>query len=202
MANLTSGLSKLNSSFHHTQKRRPWPAVVIYMSDEERDPDPLDTIKRLPKDAWVIFRHYDIADRQRVARQVAALCRRRGLKLLVAGDGRLAAAVQAQGLHLPEHQLRRFGRRQRQRHWIVTAAAHSPSALLRAQRCGVDIALVSPVFVTASHPGGRALGPLKLARFCCDALLPVVALGGITPANCRRVQPSGAIGIAAISMFR
>jgi thiamine-phosphate pyrophosphorylase len=195
---LTERTRRLNS---RAGQRRRLPALLL-MTDEARLPDPEAAAARLPRGAGVVLRHYGQAPAQRaaLAERLAALCRRRGLILLVAGDARLAFAVGAAGVHLPEG-LARFPRAWRafaRPGWLVTAAAHGPAALARAARAGADAALLAPVFPTASHPGAPAIGPLRFALWCRAAALPVYALGGIDAARARRLAAGGAAGIAGI----
>jgi thiamine-phosphate pyrophosphorylase len=170
---------------------------VILMTDERRLPDPLAAAARLPLGSAIILRHYDDPGRAALGRDLIILCRRRGLRLLVAGDWRLAWRLGAHGLHLPQWQVPRLWTARPG--WLITAAAHSHGALNRAARHGVHAALLSPVFPTASHPGGHVLGSLNFAKLTGGAALPVYGLGGITTFGARRLLHSGAVGIAAIS---
>ncbi|MBL8659378.1 MAG: thiamine phosphate synthase [Rhodospirillales bacterium] len=170
--------------------------------------DPDRAIARLPSASAVILRDYRVPDRAARAAQLAAVCRRRRLRLLVGvasdADVRLALAVGAGGVHLPERVVAHGGRRWRiwrRPGWLVTAAAHAPAALARARRAGADAVLLSAVFPTSSHPGGKTIGPLRFAAWTRAAGMPVYALGGMTPHAARRLLPSGAIGIAAIGGF-
>jgi thiamine-phosphate pyrophosphorylase len=120
---------------------------------------------------------------------LAAACRRAKVPLLIAGDAKLAHALGADGLHLPEWSILRSQRWQHWRRpgWMVTAAAHFPAAIRRAALAGVDAVLVSPVFQTSSHPQARALGPMRLARWARAAPIPVYALGGIDQRSAQRL---------------
>ena len=176
------------------------------MTDAARLPDPIAALDRLPRGAGIILRHYEggleAPERRALAHELAARCRARGLALLVAGSGRLAAEVGADGLHLPEWLLMRGGIagrwRRRRPDWLITASCHREAMLRAAARAGADAALVAPVFATASHPEVRPLGPLRLARMVRASPLPVFALGGIDAAAARRIGMSGAAGIAGI----
>lgn len=170
---------------------------VILLTDQYRLPDPSATLARLPRGSAVIVRHTDPVARRALARKLRPLCRRRRLKLLIANDWRLAAAVRADGVHLAEAAVPRAGRATWPAGWLVTAAAHSRAALVRAARAGADLVLLSPVFPTASHPDARTLGPCRFAALAGDAPLPVYALGGVNTSNLRRL--AGASGVAAIS---
>ncbi len=177
---------------------------LILMTDSLRLPDPLAAIASMPAGSAVILRHYGAPSRQDLARELAVLCRRQRLSLLIGGDARLACAVGADGLHLPEWLARRGSgkwRRWRRPGWIVTAAVHSPAFLFRAAGAGADAVLLSPVFATASHPGLKVLGALKFAAWCRLSPLPVYALGGISAANAGRLKDCGNVGLAGIGGF-
>lgn len=187
----------------HRLKRRAasaWLPTLLLMTDRRRLADPRAAVCRLPRRAAVLVRDYDAADRVPLAAALRPICRRRGIRLLIAGDWRLAAAIGADGVHLPEWQLRRgmLPPPQLRRRWLITAAAHSPAAMRRAATLGVDAVLVSPVFATASHPGAPALGPIRFARLVRLSPLAVYALGGITPKTAARLSGSGAAGFAGI----
>lgn len=171
------------------------------MTDRVRLANPEAAIRQLPRRSAVILRHPDPAERERLARHLLGICRSRDLRLMIAGDAPLANTIGAGGLHLPE-QLLRYGRRgwrgMRRPGWLVTAAAHSPAAIQRAARAGVDAVLLSPVFATASHPGAKPLGLLKFARLVRQSPVPVYALGGISAATAPRLAGTGAAGFAAI----
>jgi thiamine-phosphate pyrophosphorylase len=193
-------LAELARRLKRTEAARRLPPLIL-MTDAVRLPDPEAAIARLPRGAAVILRHRDAAERGRLARRLAAPCRRRGLTLIIAADARLADAVRAGGLHLSEAMLRHGGRGWRlwrRPGWLVTAAAHSPAAIRAAAGAGVDAVLLSPVFPTASHPAAAALGPLRFAALVRQSPIPVYALGGVTAATAPRLAGSGAAGFAAI----
>ena len=172
---------------------------LILMTDEARLADPAAAMAGLPRGSAVILRHYADPHREALGRRLLALSRGAGVRLLIAGDARLADRLGADGLHLPEWMARRGGaawRRWRRPDWLVTAAAHSPAALWQARRAGADAALLAPVFATDSHPDAAPLGALRLAAWCRRAPLPVYALGGMTAETARRLAPGPAAGIA------
>ena len=173
------------------------PALIL-MTDEMRLADPLPAARALPAGSAIILRHYGVPERAALARQLAAIARRRGLVLLVGEDPVLARRVGAAGVHLPERAIRRAGALRWQRHWLVTAAVHSHAALVSAAACGADAALLSPVFTTASHPDQRALGLQRFEALAQSSPIPVYALGGIGRAHASLLRGCGAVGIAGI----
>jgi len=167
--------------------------ALILVSDDQRLPDPAPVMARLPAGTLVLLRHYGAADRSAVARRLALLARRQRQKLLVAGpDWRLAAAVGAAGVHLPDG-IARQGVPAGLRLWLRTGrllsvACHDRSGLARAARLGADMALLSPVFPTASHPGAPSLGTYRFALWAQAAGVPVVALGGVNAVSARGLR--------------
>lgn len=63
----------------------------------------------------------------------------------------------------------------------------------------VDYVTYSPVFPTSSKPGHPGTGTAALRRFCAQAGLPVVALGGITPERVAGCYQAGVRGVAVLS---
>jgi thiamine-phosphate pyrophosphorylase len=143
--------------------------------------------------AGVVFRHDDDPERAALGRDIARICRARRLILVVAGDVRLAAALHA-GVHL------RGGR------WpgpvrtrgFVTSSAHGFADLRRASLGGANLAFLSPVYATASHPGAPSLGAIRWSRLARQASVAVAALGGIDGASVRRLSPGFCRGAGAI----
>lgn len=186
------------------RRRLPGAALlpdVILITDRRRLPDPESAALRLPRGAAVLVRDYDHPDRLAFARRLACVCRRRGLRLLIAGDARLARSVRADGVHYSESALHNRRNIRPLRPGIVTAACHTAVSLRRADAGGADACLLSPVFPTDSHPGAPALGPWRFAALVRLSRRPVYALGGIDARNVRRLSNTGACGIAAIGVF-
>jgi len=172
-------------------------------TDARRLADPRPAVARLPKGlAGVVLRHDGETSRAVLGRDLARLCRARRLRLVVAGDARLAAALGA-GVHL------RGGRRPaggpaggpvvtRRRGALLTSSAHSLVELRRAARVGVDLVFLSPAFATRSHLGEAALGPLRWARMARGVAVAVAALGGVGGASVRRLPRGLCCGVGAI----
>lgn len=179
------------------------------MTDERRGGDPLAAAAALPGRARgriaVILRHDGVAGRAALAARLSRLCRARGLGLLVARDGALALRLGA-GLHLAEGMspplLFRLSRWRRRPRPLLSIAAHGGGALAAAHRMGADLALLSPLFPTASHPGAPCLGTVRFARLARAARVPVAALGGMTADGVRAAARCGARAVAAVGALR
>lgn len=178
--------------------RNPLPGLLAF-TDPARTPDVMALAESLRPGEALVYRSFGAADAEPVARALRRITRRRGVLLLIGADVRLARAVGADGVHLPERMayqapaLRRAHPR-----WLVTVAAHSP----RAARATADAAVVSAIFPSRSPSAGKPLGVLRLAQLVRRTATPIYALGGINNKTARRLMPTGVVGIAAVEGLR
>ncbi|NIO39809.1 MAG: thiamine phosphate synthase, partial [Burkholderiales bacterium] len=129
------------------------------MTDDKRVPDPIATARALPKGSAVILRHRDEQERARLGEALRKLTQQNDLLLLIAGDPALAKSLDADGVHVPESRSTSIlPCRTRNPNWIITAAAHSEHALLRASCTAADAVLLAPLFPTKSHPERTGIG--------------------------------------------
>jgi 8-oxo-dGTP diphosphatase len=133
-----------------------------------------------------------------LAPRVLARCRQAGARLLLNAEPALAAELGADGVHLTGPRLMNLAARPLDPVHLVGASCHTLAEVRRAGELDLDFIVVSPVCVTASHPGRRPMGFAGLREFTEAASLPVYALGGMREADLDAAFRSGAQGIAAI----
>jgi thiamine-phosphate pyrophosphorylase len=83
--------------------------------------------------------------------------------------------------------------------FLIGRSAHTDEEIDRAK--GADYLIFGTVFSTPSKPGVAGQGLDALRRAVKRFNGPVLAIGGITPANAPSVLATGAAGYAAISAF-
>lgn len=83
---------------------------------------------------------------------------------------------------------------------LVGYSAHDEEEARRAASQGASYLFFSPVYRTSSKPGQEGTG-LEALRAVCEAVhpVPVLALGGITPARVAACREAGAHGVAVLS---
>ena len=109
----------------------------------------------------------------------------------------VARIVGAGGLHLPAAGLSvKAARSIVGAECLIGRSAHNPDEVARAAQEGADYVFLGPIWATESHPGADPLGIEALAH---SYDLPVIAIGGVTPARAPECLQSGAYGVAAIS---
>lgn len=121
----------------------------------------------------------------------------RRARLIVNDSCRVAAACGGDGVHLPESAATVMPAERRG--LIVGRSAHSLEAARRAEAEGCDYVVLGTVFPSRSHPGGATGGLHLVEQVARSVTIPVIGIGGITPANAGAVVRSGAAGVAVIS---
>jgi thiamine-phosphate pyrophosphorylase len=149
---------------------------------------------------WVSLREKDLpaAERRALLGALTALGRRWEATVTVHEDIDAAAMAGAGGVHLPSAGDPKAARAQLPDR-LIGASAHSAAKAVALLASGADYVTVSPVFVTVSKPGyGPAIGLDGLAEIVTQVPGPVIALGGITPANAPLCLAAGARGVAVM----
>jgi len=134
------------------------------------------------------------AQRVQITRRLRQVRRGTELRLLLSGTALEARQAGACGLHSRADALAGLTERPPTRLWAVSA--HNARDLGRAAELGADVALLSPVLPSASHPAAQALGWEGLRALVATSPLPVYAQGGLGPGDVEDARAAGAIGVA------
>lgn len=155
----------------------------MLLSDARNDAGLERALARLgPADA-LVFRHYHLSGEQRRERfdRLARVARLRGVALIGA---RVPSGWRCAGIYGAASEVAGQA-------GIRLATAHSMREIGAAVRAGADAILLSPVFPTRSHPGGKVLGPVRFLLLARQSPLPVIALGGMTRLRASRLRVHG-----------
>jgi thiamine-phosphate pyrophosphorylase len=165
-------------------RKKPLPRLWL-ITDERNDARLDAALAALPHGLGVIYRHYHLADAARLARfrALRRAARARGHVVVLADSALTAREWGADGIYGAPRALvpRRAG-------LLHLATVHNPREIALANRLGADAVLLSPVFATRSHPGGSSLGSVRFRLMARLAHVPVIALGGMTPARARALR--------------
>lgn len=154
----------------------------------------------------IMLREKDLTVRglYEIARMLRPVCAQCGVLFLVNSSIETALAVEADGAHLGEQSLPpEAARRIAPPGFVLGFSAHNAGEVARAAEAGMDYVTASPVFTpTSKEMRSPPLGLAGLRRLAEASPVPVVALGGVTPANAADCLAAGAVGVAAIgSLF-
>jgi thiamine-phosphate pyrophosphorylase len=180
-------------------RKRPQPPPRLWLvSDARNDPVLADAIAKLPPGSALLYRHYHLDPEARAARlrSLLPLIRRRRVQLFIA-DPQLWRMVRP-------HPGRHCNRHQRARPvggalpTAVSASVHIAQEWQHARQIRANILLLSPIFVSRSHPGGRCMSRALARMIIAKSRVPVILLGGMTRTRFAMLKNWRAFGWAAI----
>ncbi|HYQ90904.1 MAG TPA: thiamine phosphate synthase [Candidatus Competibacteraceae bacterium] len=148
---------------------------------------------RNKRDSW--------QQRRQQAGALDELCRAHAVPLLINDDVALAAEVGAAGVHLGKDDMEPAAARQRlgARAIIGISCYNRLDLALAAARAGADYVAFGSFFPSLIKPDAVRADPDLLRQAKAILSLPIVAVGGITPANGKLLLEAGADYLAVIS---
>jgi thiamine-phosphate pyrophosphorylase len=201
--NMAQTVSELARKLNHRNAKNKRLPALIFMTDMKRLPDPSALISRLPKKSALIVRHFSRREKEEIILKIKSLCQKHKVMLLVSDDFYLAIRHRLDGVHFSEKSIKKIASCgkfiQPKPGFLTTAACHSQTAIKQAERTGIDAVLLSPLFTTQSHPGGRKLNHYQRNLIFSNANIQIYGLGGITAQTARSLQNSPLVGFAGIS---
>jgi thiamine-phosphate pyrophosphorylase len=131
-----------------------------------------------------------------------AIAAERGVHLIINDRVDIALATGATGVHLGQDDLPpEAARRLLGEDAVIGYSTHSVAQALEAARMPIDYLAIGPVFTTSTKENPDPVVGLEGLRSVKAAIgsLPLVAIGGIKPANTAEVLAAGADSVAMIS---
>ncbi|NQT30009.1 MAG: thiamine phosphate synthase [Candidatus Saganbacteria bacterium] len=114
----------------------------------------------------------------------------------------IAAAVDADGVHLGQEDIKRNSidktRKKLGKDKIIGVSTHNIGQALRAVQLGADYIAVGPIFATPTKPSAKPVGLKLLRKVLRQVKIPVVAIGGINSTNIYDVGKTGCMRVAVV----
>jgi thiamine-phosphate pyrophosphorylase len=153
----------------------------------------------------VQLRDKDAGDGELLAasRDLARVCRSRGVLFVVNDRADVAIECGADGVHLgqddaPVERVRaEAGER-----LLIGLSTHSPEQVAAAEESSADYFAVGPVHATPTKPGRPAVGVELVRHAAAVASKPWFAIGGLDPGNVAEVAAAGARRVVVVRAIR
>lgn len=84
-------------------------------------------------------------------------------------------------------------------HWFKGISVHTVGEAVEAEQLGADYLIAGTIFASQSHPDVAPQGANYLREVCKAVTIPVIAIGGVTPARVAECVAAGAAGVAVLS---
>jgi thiamine-phosphate pyrophosphorylase len=142
----------------------------------------------------------DKGDQIADARAVRSLCRDHNALFIANDHADLAIAVDADGVHLGQHDLPiKVVRPIVGNEMIIGVSTNNTDEARAAQASGADYVAIGAIFPTASKDVTRPANVERIREIKAAVRVPVVAIGGINVSNIAEVIAAGADAAAVIS---
>lgn len=150
---------------------------------------------------WIQYREKDKSRREMYneAVRLRKMTRDFGARLIVNDHADIAAAVDADGVHLGQDDLPLKEARKVVGNRIIGISTHSMKEALDAERSGADYIGFGPVFHTNTKDAGIPRGIEALREIRQSIKIPVTAIGGVSRENLRSVIDTGVEAVAVAS---
>ena len=132
--------------------------------------------------------------------EIARLCHRHGVPLLINDDVDIARRSGADGVHVGQDYMEaHLARELLGPDMIVGVTAKTVEQALRAQEAGADYLGSGAVFGSSTKLNAKPMTKERLRSICDAVSIPVVAIGGINRNNLLELAGTGIHGVAVVS---
>lgn len=171
-----------------------------------------EIITKLPKNAIIIIREYDLSKAQRLifAKEIFKSAKKRSdLKILIGKDLNLALELKAHGVHFSDNdQLPlQINKKNLPKNFILSFACHHVLSLKIAEKIKADLAFLSPIFATTSHGDAKIFNHFNFVKIAVENKKKIYrkphlfALGGVNKQNLKTLKNLNLQGFGAIDYF-
>jgi thiamine-phosphate pyrophosphorylase len=150
---------------------------------------------------WISLREKDLSEDEQIAifGSLRRAVQKWQVRATIHGSVRAVEAAGADGVHLMAGRNPVAARAQLGSGALIGLSVHHPREIEKLPRDVLDYVIAGPTYETESKPGyGPALGAAGIAAMAASDNIPVIAIGGITPARVSDVIAVGAMGIAVM----
>jgi thiamine-phosphate pyrophosphorylase len=150
------------------------------------------------KETTIIFRNYNQKIDKKLILQLKSYCKKKGNKFLLSNNIRLAINLDLDGVYIPSFSSdKRHLSYSFKKNFIILGSAHNIYEMRTKELQCVSAIFLSSIFKKNKNYLG--LNKFKLLSFLSSK--PVIALGGISRSNSKKLKLTSCYGFAGISFF-
>ena len=155
-------------------------------------------IDKQDKKTTLIFRNYNQQIDEKLILTIKKYCKKRGNKFLISNNTKLAIKLNLDGAYIPS-----FNKETKhlsfsyKKNFILLGSAHNINEIRTKELQGINAIFVSSLF----KKNKNYLGLNKFKLLSSFINKPLVALGGLSEDNLKKLSLTNCIGFAGISFF-
>ena len=148
----------------------------------------------------IIYRNYNGKKRERELIKVAKACKKSRYQLFVSNDVKLALKVKANGIYIPSFNKTKKFMNIEKKNIVVLGSAHNQKEIQNKISQNCSAIFLSPVFHIEKSK--KFLGLYKFNYLSHMNKIKILALGGISEDNIRKLRLLYVKGFGGISLFK
>ena len=155
-------------------------------------------IDKQDKKTTIIFRNYNQQIDEKLILEIKKYCKKRGNKFLISNNIKLAIKLNLDGAYIPS-----FNKETKhlsfsyKKNFILLGSAHNIYEIRTKELQGINAIFVSSLF----KQNKNYLGINKFKLLLSFSSKPLVALGGLSEDNLKKLSLTNCLGFAGISFF-
>ena len=155
-------------------------------------------IDKQDKKTIIIFRNYDQDINEKLILTIKNYCKKKGNRFLISNNIKLAIKLNLDGAYIPS-----FNRNKRhlsysvKKKFIILGSAHNIYEIRTKELQNVNTIFLSSIF----KKNKNYLGINKFKSLSLLSNKPIIALGGISVNNLKKLKLTSCLGFAGISFF-
>ena len=158
-------------------------------------------IRNLDKKIAIIFRNYTIKPQRKLILKIKETCKKDKRKLFLSNNLKLALNLSLDGVYLPAFNKNlNTNNISKKNKFLIIGSAHSVQEIKIKEKQGANTIFIAPLFKTKKNK--KFLNTIRFNLLALTTTRKIIALGGITVKNLKRLRITKSIGFAGISFFK
>ena len=158
-------------------------------------------IRKLNKKVAIIYRNYSIKYNKELIIKIKNSCKKNKIKFFLANDLRLATNLGLDGVYLPSfNKSLNISKTNMKKEFLIIGSAHTVQEMKNKELQGARAIFIAPLFKTNKNK--KFLNIIKFNLLGQQTMKKIIALGGITDKNLKKIKMTRSYGFAGISYFK
>ncbi|MDB4192738.1 thiamine phosphate synthase [Candidatus Pelagibacter sp.] len=155
-------------------------------------------IDKQDKETTIIFRNYDQKIDKKLILRLKNYCKKKGNKFLLSNNIKLAVSLNLDGVYIPSFNMdKKHLSYSFRKNFILIGSAHNVYEMRAKELQNVDTIFLSSIF----KKNKNYLGIYKFKLFSLLSKKIIIALGGVSRKNIKKLNLTNCLGFAGISFF-
>jgi thiamine-phosphate pyrophosphorylase len=155
-------------------------------------------IDKQDKETTIIFRNYDQKIDKKLILRLKNYCKKKGNKFLLSNNIKLAVSLNLDGVYIPSFNMdKKHLSYSFRKNFILIGSAHNVYEMRAKELQNVDTIFLSSIF----KKNKNYLGIYKFKLFSLLSKKIIIALGGVSRKNIKKLNLTNCVGFGGISCF-